>query len=83
MRENGEEKLLPGFENFTHEQLFFMSFANVSIAQSIPRVNLHIVLFGTDISYMSGAEELIFLCYRITSSIEILREHGANSYMLN
>lgn len=27
---NGREDLLPGFENYTHEQLFFMSYGNVS-----------------------------------------------------
>lgn len=25
----GKERILPGFENFTHEQLFFISFGNV------------------------------------------------------
>lgn len=27
---NGKEQLLPGFEQFTHEQLLFISFGNVS-----------------------------------------------------
>lgn len=27
---NGDEQLLPGFEHFTHEQLLFISFGNVS-----------------------------------------------------
>ena len=29
--ENGAELSLPAFENFTHQQLLFMSFANVSV----------------------------------------------------
>jgi hypothetical protein len=28
---SGQEKLLPGFEHFTDEQLFFISFGNVSL----------------------------------------------------
>lgn len=30
MKQNGKEQVLPGFENYTHEQLFFISFGNVS-----------------------------------------------------
>lgn len=28
---HGQEPKLPGFENFTHEQLLFLSYANVSL----------------------------------------------------
>jgi hypothetical protein len=27
---NGEEKKLPGLEDFSHEQIYFLAFANVS-----------------------------------------------------
>lgn len=30
VRDNGKERMLPGFENYTHEQLLFISFGNVS-----------------------------------------------------
>lgn len=29
--ENGEEELLPTFEKFTHEQLLFIAYGNVSL----------------------------------------------------
>jgi len=29
-RRHGEEPILPGFQDFTHDQLFFLGFANVS-----------------------------------------------------
>lgn len=30
MKHHRKEPLLPGFENYTHEQLFFISYGNVS-----------------------------------------------------
>lgn len=32
---NGKEPKLPGFEEFTHEQLLFISFGNVCLIQAI------------------------------------------------
>lgn len=29
VNEHGKEEMLPGFEDYTHEQLFFMSYGNV------------------------------------------------------
>jgi predicted metalloendopeptidase len=38
--ENGVEELLPGLENFSHKQLLFMSFANVSMLVSLRYIRL-------------------------------------------
>ena len=41
MNRRGPEKSIPAFQNFTHEQLLFLSFAQVSDANFINNENYH------------------------------------------
>lgn len=46
VNQNGKEKHLPGLLNYTHEQLFFISFGNVCLDIQIAfRFKFHVILF--------------------------------------